>query len=272
MLQLNYNIDPEHEFKYELSCIQNEFYYKIAVDALRKAPDYFWFVPASSSGKYHPTSSLGIGGLIRHVKAVFRISEELLNHKLYGAYTEAEKDEIRVAILLHDAMKQGTEGKHTVSEHPLLVRDALSPWKDIKEDEAIDGRVSTAWNNICMLIETHMGIWNTDRNGAQIMDIPRSRAQLHVHMCDYLASRKQIEVDTTPREPQAPTQNTNKTDLQAWKNEPATEAQVTYIKSLASEAQNRGLIKNITIHPNVTKGDASTAIENLSKLLGKNKQ
>ena len=36
-------------------------------------PDYFFLVPASSTGKYHPSFSLGDGGLLRHSKVAFRI-------------------------------------------------------------------------------------------------------------------------------------------------------------------------------------------------------
>ena len=29
-------------------------------------PDYFWVMPASSTGKYHPDQDAGVGGLVRH--------------------------------------------------------------------------------------------------------------------------------------------------------------------------------------------------------------
>ena len=56
-------------------------------------PDYFFEVPASSTGKYHPEYALGDGGLLRHSKAAARIAYELLEDPIIGdKYTELEKD------------------------------------------------------------------------------------------------------------------------------------------------------------------------------------
>src|SRR5690606_37415898 len=104
---------------------------------LLKAPNYVWFVSASSSGKYHPKSSLGMGGLVRHIKSVFWISEELLSHPTYANFLPLEKDFIRSAILLHDMAKQGVSdvpANTTLTEHPLLVREHLNPVKDLFVD------------------------------------------------------------------------------------------------------------------------------------------
>ena len=52
-------------------------------------PDYFFEVPASSTGKYHPDYALGEGGLLRHSKAAARIGYELLQNPIIGGkYTE----------------------------------------------------------------------------------------------------------------------------------------------------------------------------------------
>ena len=42
---------------------------KVLVDNL---PLYWWEVPASSTGKYHPSYALGDGGLMRHSISVVR--------------------------------------------------------------------------------------------------------------------------------------------------------------------------------------------------------
>jgi hypothetical protein len=267
MSLVNFNIDPLHEFKNELAKIEDQFYLDIATKALSKVPGYFWFVPASASGKYHPKSSLGMGGLVRHVKSVFWISEELLAHPLYAPFTDAEKDEIRVAILLHDACKQGVadDGSHTVAEHPLLVREALNPAHDI---------IGTfdAWSRICDLIETHMGIWTRDKEGKEILDVPKTKAQLFVHQCDFLASRKFIDVDVTSREAQAG--YGSKKEEPTWKSEPATEGQVSYVKKLYIMASEKGLhYPPLTLTDDkgnqiLTKGQAGEAITSLKVLLG----
>ena len=43
---------------------------KILLDGL---PEYFYTIPASSTGKYHPDFASGEGGLVRHTKVAVRI-------------------------------------------------------------------------------------------------------------------------------------------------------------------------------------------------------
>jgi len=280
MKEIKQAVDVSHEFKYELGCIEDEVCRHLAVHGLNKAPDYFWYVPASASGKYHPKSSLGLAGLVRHVKGVFRISEELLDHKLYSPFTPVEKDMIRVAVLLHDCLKQGTDGTHTVAEHPLLVREALHPTKGYGFTCDMDTTLRVKdmeekWDLICTMIETHMGIWNKDNEGKEIMDIPKTKAQLHVHMCDYLASRNCIEVDVTPREAQSNYKKKDESNAPAWQSDPATQGQIGFIKKLLVTAMNKGvshpydgltLVKDGEIV--ITKGKASAMIQNLQGLTG----
>jgi hypothetical protein len=267
---VNINIDPTHEFRNELLKITNPFYLNIAHAALQQVPHYFWFVPASSSGKYHPKSSLGMGGLVRHVKSVFWIAEELLAHPLYAPFTEDEKDEIRVAILLHDACKQGVEddGSHTVTEHPLLVREALRPEPEHPFEVE---PVWLAWSRICDLIETHMGIWTRDKEGKEVLDVPKTKAQLFVHQCDFLASRKIIEVEVTQRDEQAGYGSKSKDD---WKDGIASEKQVEYIRKLYVMVHEKGLyyppltVTDANGKMVLTKGIAGDTINALKDLLG----
>jgi hypothetical protein len=280
MKEIKQELDVTHEFKYELGCIEDGICKNIAINGLKNAPDYFFYVPASSSGKYHPKSSLGLAGLVRHVKSVFLISEELLNHKLYSPFTPVEKDMIRVAVLLHDCLKQGLEGTHTVAEHPLLVREALHPVKgkvftDDMNSTLMVKDMEEKWNLICTMIETHMGIWNTDKEGNEIMDIPKTKAQLHVHMCDYLASRKCIEVDVTPREAQSNYAKKDEGSAPAWLSDKATQGQVGFIKKLLVAAMIKGVshpYDGLTLVNSdgiaITKGKASEIIQALQRLTG----
>ena len=48
---------------------------------------------------------------------------------------------------------------------------------------------------LCKMIESHMGPWNTDyKTGEEILPKPRTAIERFVHMCDYLASRKFLDV------------------------------------------------------------------------------
>ena len=154
-------------------------------------PDYFFEVPASSTGKYHPKYALGDGGLVRHTKSAVRMAYELLSNPIIGGkYTLHEKDLMIIALILHDGLKSGKEkSQYTKVEHPLLVAEFIKDNMDNLEmdDEDIEF--------ICEVISSHMGAWNKDFDGNEVLPVPRTKYQSFVHMCDYLASRKFINVE-----------------------------------------------------------------------------
>lgn len=160
---------------------------KLIVDQL---PDYFFYEAASSTGKYHPKYALGDGGLLRHSKAATKICLELLNNPLIGSkYSPREKDMLLLSLLVHDGLKRGlTEEKYTRVDHPILmanfILDNYQTFKLNLEDAKF----------ISDVIKTHMGPYNTDFNGNVVLETPKNKYQSFVHMCDYLASRKCLEV------------------------------------------------------------------------------
>lgn len=179
-------IDKESIFNEEYSYIKNEEYKKDIKFLIANLPDYFFEVPASSTGKYHPKYTLGEGGLVRHTKAAVRLAYELLsNPTIGGKYTDREKDLMIMSLLIHDGLKSGKEkSKYTKIEHPLLVCDFIKDNMDnlLMEDEDIEF--------MCSVISSHMGPWNKDFDGNEVLPVPKTKYQNFVHMCDYLASRK----------------------------------------------------------------------------------
>ena len=185
------NINKIECFSREIEYIKNLEYVEDFKYLINNLPDYFFNVAASSTGKYHPEFSLGDGGLLRHTKAAVRIAYELLQDSCIGGkYSSREKDLMLIALTLHDGIKHGNpEEKYTRADHPLLaskyIRDNKSNLKMKKED--IDF--------ICEVIEAHMGPWNTHPyTKEEILPIPKNKFQNFVHMCDYLASRKFLDI------------------------------------------------------------------------------
>ena len=174
------------KFDKEIDYIKNKIFKADACYLIDGLPDYFFEVPASSTGKYHPEFALGDGGLLRHTKAAVRIAYELLQDPLIGnKYTEDEKELMLIALMLHDGLKSGKEkSKYTKVEHPLIAVNY------IKENEKNLGMSVENMNFICDVISTHMGVWNKDFDGNEVLPIPKTKYQNFVHMCDYLASRK----------------------------------------------------------------------------------
>ncbi len=179
-------MNKQEIFKKELSYIVNDDIRESLSVMIDKIPDYFFTIPASSTGKYHPSYATGDGGLIRHTKAAIRMAYEL-----FGIYKfpERTKDLIIMALLLHDSVKKGeVESKYTLFDHPLTACEFLKKYKDelklTKEDIEF----------ICDCISSHMGRFNTSDYSDVILPIPKTPEQKFVHMCDYLASRKVIGI------------------------------------------------------------------------------
>ncbi len=178
-------------FKREINYIKNESHQKDLIYLINNLPDYFFEIPASSTGKYHPDYARSEHGLVKHTKVVCRICYELLNNPIIGGkYTDNEKDLLLIATLLHDGLKSGFDHeKYTRFDHPILAANYVRDNMDNLElsDEEIEF--------VAEAIETHMGPWTTDYNGEEVLSPPKTKYQNLVHMCDYLASKKFINVN-----------------------------------------------------------------------------
>ena len=174
----------------ELLTFETDYIKKFTEIALNNVPRYFYEIPASLSGKYHPKYTLGEGGLVRHTKGALRIANHLLSLEQYKNlfYTQIERDLIRASILLHDAFKQGDyESGQTKHNHPNICADWLLKLEQ-KENPSIYVKV------IADNIRSHMGEWNVSKYDSNVLEKPKTESQKFVHLCDYLASRKDIEI------------------------------------------------------------------------------
>ena len=192
-------ISPQDQWKIdafepELSYVSDE-YKNLAKWLIAQLPDYFFVVPASSTGKYHPAYTNGKGGLLRHTKAAVRIAIELMRLEMYQ-YFQAEKDRILIALMVHDGWKHGPQTEdgsyrqYTDQSHSKICFNWLvglsNSCYSISEDLL----------RIADLVLTHMGQWNINGHTGEIFaPKPQTQAQCFVHLCDYLASRKCLEVN-----------------------------------------------------------------------------
>ncbi len=180
------------EFKKELSYIEEDRIRKSCETILDMLPDYFYEIPASSTGKYHPSFSLGKGGLVRHVKVATRIANDLFEDPSFKSkYTRNEKDIMLMTLILHDSLKSGlNHDKYTAFNHPILISNFVNDNKDKIDltDEEIDLFRSC--------VESHMGgfPWNVNSYTNEELPEPKTKYQVFVHMCDYLSSRKYLDV------------------------------------------------------------------------------
>ena len=177
-------------FEKEIGYVNNPRY-KVSIEKLIELlPDYFFEVPASSTGTYHPSFALGNRGLVRHTKVAVRVAKELFNDdSISGGYTHNEKDLMIMALIMHDGLKSGLiKSEYTSFDPPLLVSKYIRENRD--KTELKDNELEF----LCKVIESHMGPWNTNSYSNVTLPVPETRYQRFVHMCDYLASRKFLDV------------------------------------------------------------------------------
>lgn len=142
----------------------------------RGVPDYFWKVPATSSGHYHNPFTRQRYGLWIHTKMVFTAYERMVRSYVeQGLVTEYEADCGRAAVLLHDVLKYGhgyEEGDGTKNNHDKMAGHWLRQNSDLPSD-------------VIHAVEAHNGPY---------YDGPEPRTDLAqlVHQADMMASTKNV--------------------------------------------------------------------------------
>lgn len=179
-------------YEKEYSYIKDENKVKDIKTLISLLPDYYFEIPASSTGKYHPKFAASEHGLVKHTKVAVRIAHELLVNETTGAkFSDNEKDLIIMALILHDGLKSGNpKEKYTRFDHPLLISKFIMEKQEklnINTDEI---------RTLCNMIETHMGQWTIDPyTKKEILPKPTTELQRFVHMCDFLSSKKFLDVE-----------------------------------------------------------------------------
>ena len=165
-------------FEKELEYILNPKIKDFAKLAIATLPDYFFEIPASSTGKYHPTYSLNEGGLVRHTRAAIRIAIELSRISWWN-FSGDDLDLSIAALLIHDGYKSGVvKETYTRADHPNVLKGELikNPvlGKMIPEEQ---------FNSILGMVSRHMGQWNTDfKTKQEILDKPETKLEKFVHL------------------------------------------------------------------------------------------
>ena len=177
-------------FKNEINYIKNLNYRKNVENLLELVPDYFFTIPAASTGKYHPQFAQGNMGLVRHTKVALKIAKDILSLEyMNNIFTNDEQDLLLIAIMFHDAYKLGVpKEKYTRFDHPLLAASF------IKDNQSKTTFTNKEINIIAKTISSHMGQWNTNKYSPITLPKPNDKYDFFVHMCDFLSSKKYLDV------------------------------------------------------------------------------
>lgn len=146
----------------------------------RHVPDKFWALPASSTGKYHPRSSQGVGGLVRHTKQVFWIAHALIQTMDNEEYIDSNT--VLAACLLHDAWKYDERSNYTVKKHAAKAANEIRNL--VIDNNYFKGNIPAWYYTLLECVQAHNGKFTTEWSDSMTSE------QWIVHAADYLASRK----------------------------------------------------------------------------------
>lgn len=188
---------------------------------LDNAPDYFWTVPASSTGKNHRADENGEGGLVHHTARACAVGEHLIRAFDYQWNSKPFiANYVRAALLLHDSFRSG-DGENLFTRDGQLATDPMHMLHPRREFAKVSlsnimQRDSRAWltpitivrvchlpvvsvaatefpyfNLLMDLIEGHYRRWSPS---PKLNPEPGTPAHV-VFMADYIASRLNINVE-----------------------------------------------------------------------------
>ena len=179
-------------FEKEIAYMEIENIKEFFEKAITLVPDYFFEVPAASSGKFHSVLECGFGGLVYHTRSVAKVANYLVNLQQYKSrLNEVERDCVICAALLHDCLKHDWENKtgFSVHQHPVLASEF------VKTDARLDGIVNDEIRGmIGDAVASHSGEWTTSKRSKVVLPSPQTLAQELVHLSDYIASRSDIHI------------------------------------------------------------------------------
>lgn len=171
--------------------------------ALDNAPDYFWTLKASTSGKYHHGESL-----VQHVLYALEYGVAHLR-MLQWFWDQETKDLFFAALFLHDLYRCGIQDRESMDEDGFLRTDSLHPVyaaselahlempsKTKGDDEPFKAYRFSWFKKFQKAVAGHLGPWSPLKDLSPMQDNVLS-LRFNVFMVDFVVSR-QCQRTTVP--------------------------------------------------------------------------
>jgi hypothetical protein len=171
--------------KFETDEIRN-----YCTDMIKEIPDYIFTIPSSTSFKYHNKTQCQPHGQIFHILMFAEVMNYVLGLEYVKEKTnERQRDCLRCTPIFHDAIKYGLNGsQYTVHEHPMLAGEWV---RNTSVEHDVDADTKAYIARLC---ESHSGEWTSTKRSKTVLPKPENDEQFFVHMCDYLASRSNLDM------------------------------------------------------------------------------
>lgn len=162
----------------QLKKIKDEEIKNFVKRALDNAPEEFWIIPCSMTGKHHPLENQGEGGNIRHLIKCMLIAEKLCD---YFQLAERDRDVVYASIILHDIKKHGEPWQEKTDYcHGKIASDWLDKF-ELKEPEKTE---------IKNCVRYHMFIYTGSKEDVERAGNPTIKEEV-VQLSDYFSSLKE---------------------------------------------------------------------------------
>jgi 23S rRNA maturation-related 3'-5' exoribonuclease YhaM len=172
------------KYERELALIQDPQIRKLTGLCIDNFPEKFWLLGASSTNRYHPKSSSGMGGLVRHTREVFWIANTIIESRMWP---NVNNDVVLAACLLHDGWKYGSLSNYTIKNHATIAAESIA---DIAAISGIfEAKIPDWYFLLLSCVQSHNGRFTKEWEGRAYTD-----EQKLVHVADYIASRKFLEL------------------------------------------------------------------------------
>lgn len=174
----------------EINLISDETIKSFIRSVLMKA-EFFWDIPSSFSGKYHPNDERAPGGNVLHTKRVVRIASVM--SESYNLSIE-ERDVVIAAAIIHDVCKGHKPGDSDQPcydpMHPYAVGKFIDKCRAEDKKYASDSDSSTLYlaedvvQSILRLVRCHLGPWSPVPE-----TYPITYLDFILHLSDNIASK-----------------------------------------------------------------------------------
>ena len=183
-------MDKVKVFKGLLNKFETDEIRDYCADMIKEIPDYIFTIPSSTSLKFHNKTQCQSHGQIFHILMFAEVMNYVLGLEYVKEKTnERQRDCLRCTPIFHDAIKCGLNGSQdTVHEHPMLAGEWV-------RNTSVEHNVDTDTKAyIARLCESHSGEWTSTKRSKTVLPKPENDEQFFVHMCDYLASRSNLDM------------------------------------------------------------------------------
>lgn len=178
----------EIKLQEEVNFIRDDIIRYFVEWALTQAPEYFWYVPCTKTGEYHPSCVNTKFGLVKHTKYCVRIAIEMFKNTLLTDFDRHEEDILIASLILHDMCKRGIGEFKRFDKHGRYVVKHLEAQAKKSDDPRIRQFIlSIEWNIMSECIGYHLGEFITYKS-----KVVWTKYMKFVHMCDYIASMRVI--------------------------------------------------------------------------------